>query len=127
MITSLYAGLCGILLLALSSRVVNARRTHQIGLGDGGQPELMRAIRVQANFVEYTPLILLLILLVEMGNNSATVVHSLGIALVIARVMHAAGLSRTSGVSTLRFVGTLVTWVVLAIASSILLMGALPQ
>lgn len=127
MITSLYAGLCGILLLALSSRVVNARRTHQIGLGDGGNPELIRAIRVQANFVEYTPLILILILLVEMGDNSAAVVHSLGGALVVARVMHAAGLSRTSGVSALRFVGTLLTWLVLAIASSILLMGSLPQ
>ena len=40
MTTALYAGLSGILLLALSSRVVNARRTHSIGIGDGGNDEL---------------------------------------------------------------------------------------
>ena len=126
MITALYAGLSGVLLLALSSRVVNERRTHEVGIGDGGQPDLMRAIRVQANFTEYVPTILILILLVEMNGNSATVVHSLGTALLVSRVLHAAGLSRSSGISTARFVGILGTWMVLAIASAILLMDAIP-
>ncbi len=127
MITPLYAGLCGILLLALSSRVVNARRTHKVSLGDGGVPELQRTIRVQANFTEYVPLTLILILLVEMNGNSATTVHGLGIALVVSRVLHAAGLSASEGISTARFVGTLGTWLTLAIASSILLMDSMPQ
>ncbi|WP_372748485.1 MAPEG family protein [Litorivivens sp.] len=127
MITPLYAGLCGILLLALSSRVVNARRTHKVGFGDGGNAELQRTIRVQANFTEYVPLTLLLILLTEMNGNSAALVHSLGITLVVSRVLHAAGLSSTSGVSTARFLGTLGSWLTLAIASSVLLMDSLPQ
>lgn len=127
MITALYAGLSGILLLALSSRVVNARRTHKIGFGDGGNEELMRAIRVQANFTEYVPLILVLILLIEMNGNSPVVVHSLGTVLLVSRVLHAAGLSRTSGVSTARFAGILGTWLTLAISSAILLMDAVPR
>lgn len=127
MITSLYAALSGILLLALSSRVVNGRRTHKIGLGDGGNDELQRLIRVQANFVEYTPMILVLILLVEMNGNSAELVHGLGIALVISRVLHAVGLTGTAGISMPRFIGTLGTWMTLAIASAVLLMDTLPQ
>lgn len=127
MITPLYAGLCGILLLALSSRVVNARRTHKVSLGDGGVPELQRTIRVQANFTEYVPLTLILILLVEMNGNSPAVVHSLGIALVVSRALHAAGLTASEGISTARFVGILGTWLTLAIASSILLMDSMPQ
>ncbi len=127
MITPLYAGLCGILLLALSSRVVNGRRVHKVGLGDGGSEELQRLIRVQANFVEYTPMILVLILLVELNNNSATVVHGLGIALVVSRVLHAVGLTSSAGATLPRFIGTLGTWLTLAIASSILLMDTLPQ
>lgn len=126
MIVTLYAGLSGILLLALSSRVVNARRTHKIGIGDGGNEELTRAIRVQANFTEYVPLTLLLIVLIEMNGNSAMVIHGLGSALLISRVLHATGLSRSSGLSTARFVGILGTWMVLAISSAILLMDAMP-
>lgn len=127
MTTAIYAGLCGILLLALSSRVVNARRTHKIGIGDGGNAELIRAIRVQANFTEYVPLILLLILIIEMNENSNVLIHSLGTALVASRLLHAMGLSRSSGITTARFVGTLGTWLVLAISSAILLMDALPR
>ena len=127
MITPLYAGLCGILLLALSSRVVNGRRVHKVGLGDGGNEELQRLIRVQANFVEYTPMILVPILLVELNDNSAAVVHGLGIALVLSRVLHAVGLTGSAGATLPRFIGTLGTWLTLAIASSILLMDTLPQ
>ncbi len=126
MITTLYAGLSGILLLALSSRVVNARRTHKIDIGDGGNEDLMRAIRVQGNFTEYVPLILLLILMIEMNGNDAMVIHGLGGALIISRILHAMGLSRSSGISTARFVGILGTWMVLAISSAILLMDAMP-
>ncbi|MFT5605101.1 MAG: putative membrane protein YecN with MAPEG domain [Paracoccaceae bacterium] len=126
MITTLYAGLSGVLLLALSSRVVNARRTHKIAFGDDGNEELMRAIRVQANFTEYVPLILLLIVLIEMNGNSAMVIHGLGGALLISRILHAMGLSRSGGVTTARFVGILGTWMVLAISSAILLMDAMP-
>lgn len=126
MITPLYVGLSGILLLALSSRVVNARRTHKVGFGDGGHPELQRAIRVQANFVEYTPMILLLILMVELNNHSAAMIHALGIALLVSRLLHSIGLAASSGTSLPRFVGTLGTWLTLAIASAIVLMDSIP-
>jgi uncharacterized membrane protein YecN with MAPEG domain len=37
MITGLYAGLCGVLLLVVSARVIQRRLSAKIGLGAGGQ------------------------------------------------------------------------------------------
>ena len=49
-VTALYAGLLAPLFLFLSARVIAARRGAQTALGDGGDPALLRRMRVQANF-----------------------------------------------------------------------------
>ena len=115
--TALYAGLAGLLLLFLSWRVTNFRRSESVGLGDGGNPKLALAIRVQANFVEYTFPILLLILVLELNGYSAKKIHALGIALLAARLLHAIGLSQSAGRSFGRFWGTALTWVVLLLTA----------
>jgi uncharacterized membrane protein YecN with MAPEG domain len=117
-ITLFYAGLSGLVLLGLSFQVVALRRRLKVGLGSGDQPELERAIRVHANFCEYTPMALIILLTLEIaGALPAVVVHGLGIALVLGRFLHAWGLSRTAGVSRGRFVGTLLTWAMLLVGS----------
>ncbi|NDY95967.1 MAPEG family protein [Wenzhouxiangella limi] len=122
-ITLFYAGLSGLILLALSYQVVSLRRRFQVGLGSGEQPELERVIRVHANFCEYAPLALILLLALEgSGALPAAVLHLLGLALVVGRFLHAWGLSRTGGVSRGRFVGTLLTWMML-LAGSLLAVG----
>ena len=102
--TGLYAGLCGLLFIWLSWLVIKQRQRAKIGLGDGGDPDLQRAIRVHANFIEYTPFALLLLLLVEMTTANA---------LVVSRALHAQGLGATAGYSRGRYLGTLGTWVVI--------------
>ena len=82
MITGLYAGLCGLLFIWLSWKVIVERRRSKVGLGDGGDPDLQRAIRVHANFIEYTPLALVLLALAEMSGAADPAVHGFGIALV---------------------------------------------
>lgn len=117
-ITLFYAGLAGLLLLGLSFQVVALRRRYQVGLGSGEQPALERAIRVQANFCEYAPIALVLLLTLELATAlSPLVLHALGIALIGGRFLHAWGLSRTAGVSRGRFVGTLLTWLMLLVGS----------
>ncbi|MEE4329663.1 MAG: MAPEG family protein [Wenzhouxiangella sp.] len=115
-ITLFYTGLLGLMLIALSLRVVALRRRHKIGLGSGDRPELELAIRAQANFCEYAPLgVLLLLLLEASGAAHAIALHILGLALVVGRFLHGfVGLNRTAGVSTGRFVGTLMTWLMIA-------------
>ena len=51
-ITTLYAGILGVVLIALSFRVVQRRWRFKVGVGTGDNPELARAIRVHGNFIE---------------------------------------------------------------------------
>lgn len=93
-----------------------------MGLGDGGHKDLAQAIRVHGNFVEYVPFALLLLLLVEMQHDSVWPVHILGGLLVAGRVLHAAGLSRSSNTSFGRFFGTLLTWAMMLAVSLLALL-----
>lgn len=118
-VTLLVAGLHGLLLLALLWPIVALRRGRKIGLGHGGDPLLQRRIRVHANFVEYVPFALLLLALVELAGADRTVVGALGGTLLVARVLHAIGLSGSAGYSFGRFWGTLLTWC-MVLATSLL-------
>lgn len=116
-VTLIVAGLHGVLLLVLASAVVRLRRGRRVGMGDGGDRELARRIRVHANFVEYVPTALLLLALLELGGLNRYAVGALGVALLIGRLLHAQGLGRTGGTSFGRMWGTLLTWGVLGTAS----------
>ena len=88
-----------------------------MGLGAGGDSGLERAIRVDGNFAEYVPLILILMALNELLGASSWLLHACGGVFVLGRTVHAAGLSRQSGLSKGRFYGTFATWVVLLVMS----------
>ena len=114
-ITALYAGLLGLLYIALGGFVVAQRRRARIGLGMGSDPALERSVRVHGNFAEYAPLFLVLLLVAELAGAAGTLLHLLGAAFLLARIGHAFGLGRSSGTSAGRFVGTLVTWVAIVV------------
>lgn len=121
MITGLYAALCALLILALSLRIVRLRTHHKIGLGDGGVAELGCAIRAQANAVEYVPILMIMLLIIENNGATAFAVHAYGATLLLARLLHAFGLSSSSGRSFGRFWGTALTWGVLLVSAGHLL------
>lgn len=114
MITLFYAGLCTLLVLFLAGRVVLRRRAARIGVGDGGDVELIRRIRVHANAVENLPLALLLLGGMELNGYPDGLIHAFGAALFVSRLLHAWGLGRSSGASPGRFLGTLLTWLLMA-------------
>jgi uncharacterized membrane protein YecN with MAPEG domain len=116
-VTLIVAGLHGLLLLALLQPIVRLRRGLKIGLGDGGDPELLRRIRVHANFVEYVPMLLVLLGLLELGGLDRRIVAVLGAAVFAGRLLHAWGLGANAGYSTGRFWGTALTWLVLLAGS----------
>ena len=116
-ITALYAGLLGILYIALGGFVVAQRRRARIGLGTGSDPALERSVRVHGNFAEYAPLFLVLLLVAELAGAAGALLHLLGAAFLLARIGHAFGLGRSSGTSTGRFFGTLVTWVAIIVVA----------
>lgn len=112
-ITLLFASLHILLMLALASRVVMHRRTHRIGIGHGGDSRLARKVRAHGNFIEYVPLALLMLGLLELSGLGAMWLWGLGGTLLLARVLHAYGLSRHAGISPGRFWGVILTWGVL--------------
>ena len=124
-ITALYASLAGLLLLFLSFRVVRWRRKLSVGLGDGGQESLLRAQRAQANFTEYVPIALILLAVAESQVLTGWLLHTAGAILVLARLLHAWGLSQSSGRSFGRYWGTLLTWVVILALSLANIYGVL--
>ena len=77
-ITPLYAALLGLVLLVLSGRVIFAVRAKGVSLGDGEDPDHLPIIRSQANFIEYVPMILILIGFAEAGGASDGWIHGLG-------------------------------------------------
>ena len=93
MVTPLYAGLLALLFVVMAWRVVKLRQSSRTSLGDGGNADMLRVIRGHANFAEYVPLALLLLALLELGRMSIYLLHALGLALLIARLMHACALS----------------------------------
>ncbi len=117
MITLLYGSILGVLLLLMSVRVMLLRRSRKVGLGAGQHHDLEKAIRAHANLIEYAPLALILIALLELNAAPAWQLHSLGATLVVARLLHAWGLSHHSGISFGRAVGMLGTMLVILAAA----------
>lgn len=115
--TALFAGPLGLLYLALTWRVIGFRRSLRIGIGDGGNQDLKRAIRVHANASETIPMGLLLMALNEAGGAPTWVVMTLGCMLLVGRMLHALGLSRHAGTSPGRFVGMVLTLSVISLGS----------
>lgn len=120
-ITGIYAALAALLVVLLSARVVLRRVSAKIALGDGDDKELKKRIRAQANAIEYLPLALLLLLCVEWNQTVPAIVHACGIVLIVARVLHAFGLSRSGGTSPGRLIGTALTWAVMTFMAVLLL------
>ncbi|WP_371372452.1 MAPEG family protein [Thalassotalea aquiviva] len=112
-VTGFYAGIIAILHLGLSFRVIGLRRSLKIGIGDGGNKTLAKAIRVHGNFIEHVPVALILLILFELAYLNPLYVHILGGVLVASRALHAVGLGKSVGVSWQRFIGTLGTFLVI--------------
>ncbi len=137
MITMLYAGLCVLLVVFLGARVAAWRLRHKIGLGDGGDKELVKRVRAHANATEYLPLALFLLGGIELNGQAydglwlhidqATLLHGFGATLFISRVAHAWGVSHSSGTSKSRLLGILFTWLLMIVMSVFAIAGYVQQ
>ncbi len=122
---SLWVGLHLFLLLGLSMLVVRQRRLHRVALGDGGIPELARAIRAFGNATEYVPAGLVALAVLAVVSAPPLAIHLTGLALFAGRVAHAVGLSLDGGATLPRSVGVVLTWVAYVFAGVALLFYAL--
>jgi len=118
-IIGLYAGLLGILYIVLSYRISSLRRKHKVGLGDGGINDLQQAIRAHANYMEYVPLCLILLVVLAANGADIMIIHISASILVFARVLHFVGLTQRSGTSFGRLWGTVLTWLLILFLSGL--------
>lgn len=121
-ITSFYAAFFGLLLFALSVQVIRARAAARVAIGLGDDIRLLRASRAQGNFVEYAPMILMLLLLLELAGTGPFLLHALGGLALAGRVAHAMGISREPENLKLRQLGMALTFTVLGLAPLLLLL-----
>src|SRR5215469_8745616 len=107
-----YTALNALIMLVLSILVVRARVVTQTEIGDGGKPAMAGPRRAHANNTEYVPMALLMMwgLATPLGS-SIWLIHGIGAPLTLGRILHAIGLTRSTGVSTLRFLGMILTWI----------------
>lgn len=122
MVTALYAGILGLVAIALGFGVGSLRGKTGISLGDGGNRALIVANRRHMNFVENVPLILVLMAMVELNGAPKMWLHVMGGVLVAARMVHPFGIDPDNMKMVSRFIGALGTMLVLLASAVILLL-----
>src|SRR3954447_24911313 len=100
-VVPIYAAVLALVFLLLSISVIRGRGRYQVTIGSGTAPDLERRIRVHANFAEYVPFTLLLLTIAELRGAPAGRLHVMCLCLLVGRVLHAWGVSRSA--ENLRF------------------------
>lgn len=120
-----YAGLNGLILLALSAHVIRVRAAEKVSIGDGGSHAMSRAMRGQANFAEYVPFGLIGMTLLALLGLPLWFFHLLGIVLTAGRVLHGWHFMQGDAPGWQRFAGSAMTFGVLALIIIALIVRAL--
>jgi len=97
------------ILLLLTLNVSRLRIKQKVSWGDGGNKELMKAIRVHANGTEQVPIYSLIILALTFLNASNVLLLSLVVVFTASRIIHAYGMLYKKPL--LRQVGAAITYV----------------
>lgn len=93
-ITAFYTGILAIFALFLSAQagIYRGKSGASILYGDPVDMELAQRVRRHQNFLEYVPLVLIIMALLEINGGSSTFLHSIGVLLIVARIAHFLGL-----------------------------------
>ena len=113
-ITALYAGILALIVITLAINVTVHRVKLRVPLGDGGNVEMRRMIRLHGNAAEYIPLALVLMAIYELNAGSHTALHVIGIALIAGRVVQTLGMWATDQTNIGRQIGQSLTWLSVA-------------
>lgn len=103
--TGLYALPLGAIYLALWMDIARTRGAMNVSIGDAGDTTLLLRIRRHGNFVEWVPMVLIMMMLAEGLGAPALYLHISGALLVLGRLVHPIGLKADNAVHPLRYVG----------------------
>tara|TARA_R110000782_G_scaffold78276_4_gene155100 strand:- start:39441 stop:39818 length:378 start_codon:yes stop_codon:yes gene_type:complete len=117
-ITSLTAAIAAVALIVLSFLVSFRRMKVDINIGTGDDVALLKRIRAQGNFIEYVPITLILLALVEMAGAGTGQLWTISGLLLGGRLLHAVGM--LGGVLPARGLGMLMTYAAMLMAIALL-------
>lgn len=120
---ALWSGLLILLMVVLSVRVVLARRSNRVLLGDGGNAQVILAGRVFGNASEYIPAGIAALAVLTLLGLPAYALHVVGALLFAGRLVHALSLSDRKPTSG-RVIGMALTFVALILAGAMLVVHA---
>lgn len=123
-VTSLLAGIFSLLMVPLSLQVSMRRATLGVSAGDASDETLRRRVRAHGNFIEYAPMAVIAVGLIEFGGASRSLAVSLAVAFFLSRTLHAIGMLYTS-TPTLRAGGMLIQHVAFLVAGVWLVLEAI--
>lgn len=124
LVTGLYAAFAVFMLVLLALNVIRLRLRHGVSLGDGGYPEIKTAGRMHGNFIENTPIALIIILLFEtVCIPPLWMVHALCSMLLVTRASHALAIAiKPNGTSFLRVFGMIGTFIAMLIPAATIIL-----
>ncbi len=117
-VTLITASILALIALVLAFRVSFGRYKHRVSVGDGGNPDMTALIRTHGNFVEYVPLILILMGILEMSKVNRIMLLIVAVLLIVLRIFHVIGMPRrapnffraTGAIGTMVLMGFLAVW-----------------
>ncbi len=104
-VSALYLAIFAVFATVLAFLPGRIRGADDIPIGDGGRRDLLLHMRRHANFVEYVPYFMLMLVALELNGTSDGWLHGLGMAMVLARIAHAIGIKEDTTRHPLRAVG----------------------
>lgn len=116
-ITPIFAAIFALIYIVLSLGVIGHRKNKRISRGDGDDRDLAVAIRVHANFIEYVPLAIILLWFLETIAYEKTLTFILASILLLARLLHVAGMHNPKKYLILRQIGVVATLSVILLAA----------
>lgn len=120
---ALWTGLSLLFILWLSMRISAGRRKLKVSVGDGGHPALTASTRAFGNAIEYVPLALVALAVVAVFY-SAAIVHAVGGAFFVGRILHAWGMGQEKQPAIGRMLGMILTYLTFIGSAGLLIFAA---
>ena len=94
--------------IALSINAAFTRRKSGLAVGEGDNETLLRAVRAHGNFVEYTPMFLISLFLIDHVSKNCEYILVIGSGFILGRISHATSMFLKKGI--LRITGMFLTF-----------------
>ena len=116
-VTAMTAAILALLFIYLSYQVVKQRVRTETSFGTGNDEHMDMVRGCQSNLIEYTPITLIMLALLELSSANHLATMGLAVAFMIGRFLHVFGMHQHHAGKTVKFrqIAMVTTWTTMAI------------